>query len=55
MVFTPGAGEVGISAFPTLATVTRLLPMEAGGYQYHIHVGTEGVQRRAREDQLRPS
>jgi hypothetical protein len=55
VVFTPGAGEVGISAFPTLATVTRLLPMEAGGYQYHIHVGTEGVQRRAREDQLRPS
>jgi hypothetical protein len=53
VVFLPDAGE--ITHLAAMATVVRLLPMEAGGYQYHIHVGIEGVQRRAREDQLRPS
>jgi hypothetical protein len=53
VVFVPDAGEViNVAA---MATVMRLLPMEGGEYQYHIHVGTEDVQRRVRENQLRPT
>ena len=55
VVFTPGAGEVGISALPTLATVTRLLPMQGAEYQYHIQVEADGLQRRVLENQLRPA
>ena len=51
VVFRPDAGAVINLA--EMATIMRLLPMEAGAYQYHIHVGTEGVQRRVRESQLR--
>jgi hypothetical protein len=54
VVFTPDAGEVGIISLPTMATVTRLLPMDGGEYQYHVRVGTDGLQRRVRESQLRP-
>jgi hypothetical protein len=45
-IFTPASGEVINLA--EMATIIRLLPMEAGEYQYHIQVGTEGVQRRVR-------
>jgi hypothetical protein len=55
VVFTPGAGEVGISTLPTLATVTRLLPMQDAEYQYHIQVEADGLQRRVLENQLRPA
>jgi hypothetical protein len=54
VVFTPDAGEVGISTLPTTATVTRLLPMEGAEYQYHIQVEADGLQRRVRENQLQP-
>jgi hypothetical protein len=53
VVFTPGAGE--IISLATMATVTRLLPMEGSEYQYHIQVGADGLLRRAREDQLQPA
>ena len=55
VIFTPDAGEVSIVSLPTMATVTRLLPMEGGEYQYHVKVGADGLLRRAREDQLRPA
>jgi hypothetical protein len=54
VVFTPDAGEV-ISGLATRATVTRLLPMEGAQYQYHINVEADGLQRRVRENQLRPA
>jgi hypothetical protein len=54
VVFVPDAGEIGINSLPTTATVARLLPMEGGEYRYHIHVGTESVLRRVRENLLRP-
>ena len=53
-MFTPDAGEV-ITGLATLATVTRLLPMEGAQYQYHINVEADGLQRRVRENQLRPA
>ena len=52
VVFTPDAGEV-ISDLATRATVTRLLPMDGGEYQYHVKVDADGLLRRARENQLR--
>jgi hypothetical protein len=54
VVFTPDAGEVGIISHPTMATVTRLLPMQGTEYQYHIQIEADGFQRRVRESQLRP-
>jgi hypothetical protein len=53
VMFTPDAGEVGINSLPTMATVTRLLPMEGGENQYHVKVDADGLQRRVRENQLR--
>jgi hypothetical protein len=38
-----------------MATVTRLLPMDGGEYQYHVKVDADGLLRRARENQLRPA
>jgi hypothetical protein len=55
VIFTPDAGEVSIVSLPTMATVTRLLPMDGGEYQYHVKVDADGLLRRARENQLRPA
>jgi hypothetical protein len=52
VVFVPDDGGAAAN-LAAMATIIRLLPMEAGEYQYHIQLGTEGVQRRARENQLR--
>ena len=52
VIFTPDAGAVINLA--AMATVTRLLPMERGEYQYQVKVGADGLLRRARENQLRP-
>ena len=38
-----------------LYTIIRLLPEDAGGYQYHIQRTTGGEQRCVREAQLRSS
>jgi hypothetical protein len=51
VVFTPGAGE--IISLATMATVTRLLPVEGAQYQYQIQVAADGLLRRVRENQLR--
>jgi hypothetical protein len=53
VVFTPGAGE--IISLATMATVTRLLPVEGAEYQYQIQVAADGLLRRVRENQLRTS
>jgi hypothetical protein len=51
VVFTPVAGELLETA--TRGKITRLLPLEGGDYQYHVYVGDDGPERRARESQLR--
>jgi hypothetical protein len=50
-IFMPDAGQVIDVA--AMATITRLMPLEGGEYQYHVHVGTESVLRRVRENHLR--
>ena len=52
VVFSPGAREILNVA--TRSKITRLMPMEAAGYQYDIQVESDGLQRRALEHQLRP-
>jgi hypothetical protein len=53
VVFKPDAGEV-ISGLATGATIMRLLPMQGTENQYHIQLEADGLQRRVRENQLRP-
>jgi hypothetical protein len=50
VVYVPAPGELPDTV--TTGTVTRLLPMEGGEYQYHILVEPDGFHRRARESQL---
>jgi hypothetical protein len=52
VVFFPGAYEVLNTA--ARCKITRLMPMEGAEYQYDIEVESGGLQRRARENQLRP-
>jgi hypothetical protein len=52
-VFKPDAGEV-ISGLATRATIMRLLPTQGTENQYHIQLEADGLQRRVRENQLRP-
>jgi hypothetical protein len=55
VVFTPGAGGVGVNRLPTMAVVTRRLPMDGVEYQYHVQVEADGLERRVWESQLRPN
>jgi hypothetical protein len=52
VIFSPDAGDVLHAA--ARATISRLLPREGAEFQYHIQVGTDGLERRVRESQLRP-
>jgi hypothetical protein len=53
VVFSPGI--YGVLAAATKARITRLMPMEGADYQYDIQIESDGLQRRAREYQLRPA
>jgi hypothetical protein len=48
--FTPGGFEVLEAA--ASGTITRLLPKEEHGYQYHVRIDADGANRRANENQL---
>jgi hypothetical protein len=52
VIFSPDTGDVLTVA--ARGTISRLLPKEGAEFQYHVQVGTDGLQRRARESQLRP-
>jgi hypothetical protein len=52
VVFSPGSNEVLTAA--TRGRITRLMPIEGVDYQYYIQIESDGLQRRAREHQLRP-
>jgi hypothetical protein len=51
VVYSPGSSNLSDSA--TSGKVTRLLPKEGAGYQYHVQFGPNGQQRRVEEAQLR--
>ena len=51
VVFSPGNANLSDNA--TNGKVTRLLPKEGAGYQYHVQFGPNGQQRRVEETQLR--
>ena len=52
VVFSPGPNEVLTVA--ARGRITRLMPMEGVEYQYYIQIDSDGLQRRAREHQIRP-
>jgi hypothetical protein len=54
VAFMPDPGEV-TNGQAMMATIVRLLPMQGTEYHYHIQVETDGLQRRVRESQLRPT
>jgi hypothetical protein len=51
VVYSPGSAQMSDAA--TNGKVTRLLPKEGAGYQYHVQFGPNGQQRRVEEAQLR--
>jgi hypothetical protein len=51
VVYSPGSANLPDSA--TTGKVTRLLPKEGAGYQYHVQFGPNGQLRRVEEGQLR--
>jgi hypothetical protein len=51
VVYSPGSS--GIVDGATSGKVTRLLPKEGSGFQYHVQFGPNGQQRRVDEAQLR--
>jgi hypothetical protein len=51
VVYSPGSASA--SDVAASGKVTRLLPKEGGGYQYHVQFGPNGQQRRVEEAQLR--
>ncbi len=53
VVYSPGSTNPPDTA--TNGKVTRLLPKEGAGYQYHVQFGPNGQQRRVEEAQLRPA
>ena len=51
VVYSPGSSNLSDTA--ASGKVTRLLPKEGAGYQYHVQFGPNGQQRRVEEAQLR--
>jgi hypothetical protein len=53
VIYTPGDG--GITETEVTGRNTRLLPREGDDYQYHFRREPVGPERRALENQIRPS